>query len=191
MKKLIVLLLLSTHSLAEEKFNKIFTADVPPSAIEIIYKEDGEFLQVTADSWTDRIKTEKGLRYHKFEQGYNYDKKQGFIKVFDEENNLIQETWDKNIDGGVAKEELLKAFELFKSNEVVKKQLKMADSNITIHGGFNYQDRLECQVGNRCVHVFASTNTVAILAHSVVRLADNSIAYPDFQNNKLINKKEK
>jgi hypothetical protein len=191
MNKIITLLLITNIGFAKEKFNEVFTADVPPKALEIKYKKNGDFLQVTSDSWVDRIKTENGLKYHKFEQGYNYVKKQGFMKVYDESGKLIQETWDKNIDGGVAKEELLTAFELFKENVGVKKQFLKADSNITIHGGFNYQDKLECNVGNRCVHVFASTETVAILAHSIVRLADNSVAYPDFENNKQINKKDK
>jgi hypothetical protein len=187
--KLLVLLLLSSSAFAEEKFNEIYTADVPPKATEITYKEDGGFLQVTNDSWIDRVKTADGQKYHKFEQGYNYIKKQGFIRVFDESGKLIQETWDKEIDGAVAKEELLKAFELFKANEIVKQQLKKADSNITIHGGFSYQDHLECQAGNRCVHVFASTPSVAILAHSIVRLADDTLAYPDFERVKFENLK--
>jgi hypothetical protein len=191
MKKIISLLLFPAFVLANESFNEIYMADIPQPALEISYKDDGNILQVTHGSWMDRVRTKEGMKYRKYEQGYNYEKKQGFIRVFNQQGDLLQETWNKNIDGGVSKEELLKAFELFKDNDIVKAQLKNADTSITIHGGFNYQDRKECELGSRCVHVFASTPKVDILAHSIVRLSDNTVAYPDFENNENIIKKEK
>jgi hypothetical protein len=51
---------------------------------------------------------------------------------------------------------------------------------LTIHGGFNFQDNKKCKPGSRCVHVFASTSEVGIMAHSIIRLSDEKVVYPNY-----------
>ena len=182
MKKIILTIVcsISFNSYASNDFNTIYPADLPNEAIDISYDKAGKIKQVTVNSWVDRVKTEKGQVYYKFEQGYNYQKKQGFITVHDDKGVLIEETWDKNIDGMVTREEIFVAFELFKNNPKVQSHFAETQLQITIHGGFNFEDNTQCKVGNRCVHVFASTPKVAILAHSIVRLTDNNVIYPNY-----------
>ena len=181
MKKIILVLsFFSFQSIAVEKFNTVYQADLPNKAIEISYDKKGKIKQVTVNRWNDRVKTKDGQVYYTFEQGYNYQKKQGFTRVLDTKGKLVKETWDNKIDGMVTREEMFVAFDLFKQNKKVQNHFKETQSVITIHGGFNFEDDKQCKVGNRCVHVFASTPTVAILAHSIVRLTDANVVYPDY-----------
>ncbi len=177
---LIPFLLISSQCYSESVFNTVYDVDLPQKALEISYDDKGKIKQVTTNRWTDRVKTDKGRAYRKFEQGYNYHKKQGFNFVYNDKDELIDEVWNENIDGIVSQEELLIAFDLFKKNDLVKSQFAESDEKITIHGGFNFIDSSKCKPGNRCVHVFASTPKIYILAHSVVRLTDSSVIYPDF-----------
>lgn len=186
MKKIILMLtcLISFNVLSSDDFNTIYPADLPNKAIAISYDKKGKIKQVTVNSWVDRVKTDNGQAYHKFEQGYNYEKKQGFTTVHDDKGVLINETWDEKIDGMVSREEMFVAFELFKNNPKVQSHFAETQLQITIHGGFNFEDNTECKVGNRCVHVFASTPKVAILAHSIIRLTDDNVIYPDYDMDK-------
>ena len=93
---------------------------------------------------------------------------------------MLNKKWSKNIDGGVSQEEVLIAFDMLRDNNVVKKHFAKTDSIITLHGGFNFQDDKLCKLGNRCVHIFASTKEVAILAHSIIRLFDAKVVYPNY-----------
>ncbi len=183
-KILFCLTFFSTIAISAEDFKVTYPADLPNEAIEISHDENGELLRVTVNRWTDRVKTDEGMAYRTFEQGYDYSKKQGFIYTFDENDNKIGEAWSVDIDGMVTREELMVAFDLFKNNETVKNHFSETDMQIILHGGFNFQDNSECNAGNRCVHVFASTDKVAILAHSIVRLSDSTVVYPDFDMDK-------
>ena len=83
---------------------------------------------------------------------------------------------------------MLQAFELFKTNPDVLKLLSNVNEPITLHGGFNYEDDnsdMPCYPGNRCVHVFASTPKIAVVAHSIVKLVDNSVPYPAYDTDEV------
>ncbi|HFC30460.1 MAG TPA: hypothetical protein ENJ44_05400 [Oceanospirillales bacterium] len=186
MNKNIVLLfiLFSTISLAETKIETTYLADLPPKGQDISYNKDGHIVRITTSTWVDRVKTKDGLKYHKFEQGFDYKLKQGFIKVYDENGKLINEKWNKDISGGVAQEELLNAFALFKKHKTIQTHFKETDKKISIYGGFNFSDNKQCKLGNRCVHVMASTVDNPMLAHAIVRLIDSKVVYPDFDMDK-------
>ncbi len=182
MKKIFIFLVFSyaLTGLASDKFQPLYQADLPNKAINISYQDNGLIDRITVSSWNDRIKTDQGKVYRTFKQGFSYKKKQGFIQTYDTNGLLLNEKWSINIDGGIAQEEMLKAFELFKKNETVMKHFKETELMIRVYGGFNFADEKECKLGSRCVHVFASTPEVGILAHSIVRLTDKKVVYPDF-----------
>lgn len=182
MKNLINLIafLFSFNVYSSEKFDQLYQADLPEKAIKIDYKKNGKIKEVMVSSWFDRVKTKDGPMYRKFEQGYSYKKKKGYIKIYDDNGKLLSEKWSKKIDGGVSKEEVLVAFDLFKKNKIVNHHLAKTDLLLTIHGGFNFQDNKKCKPGNRCVHVFASTSEVGIMAHSIIRLSDEKVVYPNY-----------
>ncbi len=176
----IIVLLLSTNASSVNKFREAFQADLPRKAVKISYLEDGSINEVIVSSWNDRVKTKTGQAYRKFEQGFSYVKKQGYIKSYDDKGKVLNVKWDKSIDGGVSQEEVLKAFDLFKNNTIVKQRFAATELEINIYGGFNFSDETACQPGNRCVHVFASTTQVPVLAHAIVRLTDARVIYPEF-----------
>ena len=180
MKYLILLLITLNANAQKSKFRPFNEADLPQKALSISYKKNGDIKELIMSQWVDRIKTDDGMVYRKYQQGYNYKKKKGFIKVFDLEGKLLNLKWSKNIDGGITKEELLVAYELFKNNKKVKKHMQETNLPITLHGGFNYQDKKRCKPGKRCVHIFASTAENAILAHSIIRLSDAKVVIPEY-----------
>ncbi|MFK8013400.1 MAG: hypothetical protein AB8B80_15270 [Marinicellaceae bacterium] len=181
----ISLLIFALNLNAKDTFQTLYQSDLPRKAFHIEYDDSGKIVELITSQWNDRIKTEDGGKaYVKYEQGYNYHKKQGFFKKYDNAGKLISEKWDKSIDGGVAQEEVLIAFDLFKNNDVVKSQFATNDEDIMIYGGFNFVDETECAPGNRCVHVFATTFSRTILSHSVVRLTDSKVVYPIFDKEK-------
>jgi hypothetical protein len=188
MKKILLSSLIFTviSGFSSENFNTIYQADLPNKALDISYSKDGKIIQVTSNKWTDRVKTKQGQVYRTFVQGYNYEKKKGFTRVFDAKGELVEENWDKKINGMVTREEIFIAFDLFKNNSTVKNHFKETQLQITIHGGFDFEDQSECKVGNRCVHVFASTPKVAILAHSIVRLTDSKVVYENYDMDKNV-----
>ena len=163
-----------------EKFDQLYVGDLPAKAIKIDYKKNGNIKEVMVSSWVDRVKTVGGVVYRKFEQGYSYKKKKGYLKTYDDKGDLLSTKWSKKIDGGVSEEEVLVAFELFKNNKIVINHLAKTDMLLTIHGGFNFQDNKKCKLGKRCVHVFASTSEVGIMAHSIIRLSDQKVVYPNY-----------
>ncbi len=171
-------------SLAQSKFEPTYSYDLPPKGENIVYDKQGGIQTITTSTWVDRVKTKNGLHYHKFVQGFDYQKKQGFIRIYDDKGKLLQENWNKNIQGGVAQEELLKAFELVKNNPIVKKHFKQTKDKISLYGGFNFIDNSQCQLGNRCVHVMANTVNNPMVAHAIVRLTDAKVVYPDYDMDK-------
>jgi len=182
MKKItfIIAILLTINCYSKNNFQKLFQADLPIKATDIIYDESGKIVELVTSTWIDRINTDKGLVYYKYKQGYNYVKKEGFLKTYNDKGKLINENWSKAISGGVAQEEVLIAFELFKKNETVQKQFASTKLDIMLYGGFNFKDDTECVSENRCVHIFASTLDNVLLAHSIVRLTDAKVIYPAY-----------
>lgn len=191
MKKVMLLIFVSFHCYGETSFNKLHTVDLPPKAHAISYDDKGHIKQVTTSRWFDRVKTENGLVYQKFEQGYSYEKKQGFNFIYNDKDELLKENWNKNIGGGVSREELLIAFDVFKKDKTVQSHLKGKGETVSIHGGFNFIDNDKCQQGNRCVRVFASSPSIGLLVQSVVRLNDLSVVFPNIDMAEITKKVEK
>lgn len=176
----IITLIISINGFCKNSFEQLYQADLPRKAMDISYYDSGKIKELIISTWNDRIKTETGQTYYKYEQGYSYEKKQGFLKVYDLDGKLIEEKWDKAIDGGISQEEALVAIDLFKKNDAVKRQFSTTEKELVIYTGFNFLDKTECSQGNRCVHVFASSPDVSVLAHSIVRLTDLSVPYPEY-----------
>ena len=165
------------------EFEPYYEADLPNPAIEITRDEQGHWLEVTVNEWHDSVYTKEGHKDYIFQQGYNYAKKAGFIRTYTPDKKLVNEKYAPEYDGIVVREEMLKGFELFKQNPQVMAQLQTSDEPITLHGGFNFEDdnaHEPCFKGNRCVHVFASTPTISVLAHAIVKLSDESVPYPTY-----------
>jgi hypothetical protein len=175
---LLVFMSYCAHS--DNKFREVYEADLPRKAMHISFFENGSIKEVTVSTWTDRVNTKNGKKYYSYEQGFNYEEKKGFIKVFNESGKLIEEKRDSAIDGGVSQEELLVAFKLFKANEVVKQHFASTNLELIVFGGFNYSDDKACILGSRCVHVLAATKEHMVLAHAIVRLTDQKVVYPNF-----------
>ncbi|MCX7553941.1 hypothetical protein OS175_08620 [Marinicella sp. S1101] len=183
MKKLILLTFLVTLPAWSQQFEPYFEADLPNPAIAITKDDAGEWLEITVNEWHDSVYTKTGNKHYIFQQGYNYKKKQGFIRTYTPERELVNEKYAAEYDGMVVREEMLEGFEIFKKNPQVKALLKNAEEPITLHGGFNFEDDNKhepCYKGNRCVHVFASTPTISVLAHAIVKLSDRSVPYPSY-----------
>lgn len=181
MKK--IYLLLICLGVNAQQFEPYYEADLPNPAINITKDKDGNFVEVTVNEWHDSVYTKEGNKNYIYRQGYNYKKKQGFIRTFSTDNKLLVEKYSEKYDGMVVREEMLQAFELFKHDPTISKLLKSTKEPITIHGGFNYEDSEKvaaCSPGNRCVHVIASTPTIAVLAHAIVKLVDKSVPYPTY-----------
>lgn len=181
--KLILTCLLTAMTVTSSaiEIEPYYDADLPNPAINITKDEQGNFLEVTVNEWHDKVYVQGEYKNYVFHQGYDYSKKQGFIRTYSDDMQLINETYSHQNDGMVVREEMMQAFEIFKSNETVLQLLVTAEQAITIHGGFNYEDPKEdqpCFVGNRCVHVFASTPNVPVLAHAIIKLVDQSVPYP-------------
>ena len=174
---LFIIITIAAH--AENEFQPLYQADLPRKATKISYDQSGKIIELVTSEWNDRVKTDKGLIYYSYNQGFNYKRKQGFLKVYNSEGKLIHEKWDKSIDGGVSAEEVLTAFDLVKNNEFIKKRFASTDESIMLYGGFNFRDEKECKPGNRCVRVFATTLNRTVLSHSIVRLTDSKVVYPN------------
>ncbi len=186
MKKILIILLvaLTSNLYAEPIFQPLNQADLPTKASKISYDDSGKIIELVTSHWEDRIKTKEGLEYYSYEQGYNYHKKQGFLKIYTKDGTLVEEKWNTSIDGGVAAEEVLNAFEIIKNNDVIKGHFATTDEAIMLYGGFNFKDDKECVLGRRCVHVFSSTLNRTVLSHSIVRLTDSKVVYPIFDKKK-------
>ena len=171
------------------KFANHFEADLPNPAVNITKDENGNFIEVTVNEWHDSVYTKEGNKNYIFHQGYDYSRKEGFIRTYTSDKKLVNENYSNQIDGMVVREEMMIAFELFKKHPMVKKLLEQHDETITLHGGFNFEDdnaNQPCFPGNRCVHVFASSDSKAIVAHSIVKLADQTVPYPAFDTDEAI-----
>lgn len=187
MKKILFLLWLCLNAHAQQ-IEPYYEADLPNPAIEIIKDEVGNFKEVTVNEWQDSVYTKEGNKDYIYRQGYDYSKKQGFIRTYTLNRELVFEEYSAKYDGMVVREEMYQAFELFQNDSDVAKLLNSAKEPITIHGGFNYEDNQqqgECSPGNRCVHVIASTPTIPVLAHAVVKLSDKTVPYPEYDTDQV------
>ncbi|VAW44314.1 hypothetical protein MNBD_GAMMA02-1210 [hydrothermal vent metagenome] len=183
MKLLVIFTLFVSVSISAQEFVPSFEEDLTNPAVKFTLDKKGGFKEVVVLRWHDSVYTKNGHINYTFEQGFDYPKKQGFIRTYDAENKLINEDYSYKYDGIVAREELLQVFEIFKSNPSVKKILAEIKEPITLHGGFSYADKEEsqpCYSGNRCVHVFASIPSNSVAAHAIVKLTDKSVPYPHF-----------
>ena len=163
--------------------------DLPGPAVKIVRDADKNFEDVLMREWSDRVYTDEGTKQYTYQQGYNYKKKEGYIRVLDKQGKVVSEEYSANIDGGVSREETQLAFELFKAHPEIQKRLNNLEEKIYIYGGFNYLDQKSdkaCYSGNRCVHIFASTISDPLVAHAVVRLNDRTIPYPNYETDSVV-----
>lgn len=168
-------------------------ADVSDPALAITKDNDGNWLEITTREWQDVVLTDEGEKSYVYQQGYNYQKQQGFLKTYTTDKKLVNETYGAQNGGMVSKEELLLAFELFKKHEAIHNVLAKEKTPIYVFGGFGYADKSSkaaCYYGQRCVHVFAHTDTKEMIAHAIVKLNDRTVPYPDFDGLNDKNKKE-
>ena len=167
--------------------------DVPNPAKHITYDDRGNWLEVTVNEWKDRVKTDEGVQSYIYNQGYNYQKQLGFLRVFTLDHQLVSEEYSVDYDGMVAREEMLLAYELIKKDPTVDAVFKQQSETIELQGGFNYADSKSeqvCSKGMRCVHVFANTPTKALILHAIVKLSDKTVPYPLFDTNTIIQKRK-
>lgn len=191
--KILFLLIILSSAADAITINPYFEADLPNPAVSFTKSKEGTFVEVIVNEWQDTAHTKEGIKKYIFQQGFDYSKHQGFIRTFTPDRILVNETYSAEYDGMVAREELLEAFEIFKSNPEILKILSATDETITLHGGFNYADKQEsaaCHAGSRCVHVFASIPTNSVLAHAIVKLVDKSVPYPHFDMEQFENNKK-
>lgn len=168
-------------------FGTIAEADWPNKAKKIINDQKGNWLEITINDWHDVVSTAEGPKKYRYTQGYNYQKKEGFVRTYDLNGQLVNETYGPEYDGRMTKEEMEVAYTLFKKHPEVLKSLAGIKETIHLQGGFNYAEdepNRPCSLGQRCVHVFAHTDTKELVVHAVVRLTDRSIPYPNFNHNK-------
>jgi len=183
MKSILVLTVMLTSISSAYEFDKISEYDLPSPAVKIVRDKNNDFKDVVVRVWSDQIETESGKKYYTYQQGYSYAKKQGYLRTLDKDGSVVHEAYSIKNDGGVSREEVLLAFELFKAHPDIQKQLSGVKERLYIYGGFNYLDQDEkapCYWGNRCLHVFVSTKSDPVLAHAIVRLTDKTIPYPRF-----------
>ncbi|MGJ8663260.1 MAG: hypothetical protein ACSHWU_06405 [Marinicella sp.] len=182
MKSIIIicgLILVQTVNAVE--FKAYGEHDVPNPAKKITLDDAGNWLEITVNEWKDRVKTDDGLVNYLYKQGYNYQKQEGFVRIYSLDNKLISEKYSVDYDGMVAREEMLLAFELVKTHPVTSAILEQQAEVIELQGGFNFVDKNNdeaCSKGKRCVHVFANTPTKSSILHAVVRLSDKTVPYP-------------
>lgn len=167
---------------AEPEFRPLLDQDLPPLAVSIDRDEDGNIQTIVTSEWVDRIGSGSQQTYYRYRQGYDYQRKEGFHRVYSLEDQLIRENRGSQIRPSISREELLEAFEAFKNHPDVQLQLKQATSPIMLYGGFNYSGPAagqKCADGWRCVLVVAQTIESSSLAHSVVRLNDKQVVVAD------------
>ena len=180
MKKLLIsLAVIGSHALAIE-YAPIYDQDLSNPAIKITQDEQGNWIEITTNQWHDVVYTDEGKKSYVYQQAYNYQKQVGFMRVFTPEMELVSESQNPMGGGMVSREELLAAFEIFKSNPLINEQM---EQEIKLFGGFGYVDKNKqdpCYQGQRCVHVFAHTESKTMVAHAIVKLNDHSVPYPDY-----------
>ncbi|WP_395376645.1 hypothetical protein [Marinicella sp. W31] len=188
--KIISYLLLMCCGVAQAiEYADVKLGDLPGPAVKIVRDGDNNFQDVMMREWTDRVYTDEGTQQYVYQQGYDYSKKEGYIRVLDLQGNIVREEYSAKTDGGVSREETQLAFELFKAHPEIQKQLQNLKEKIYIYGGFNYLDQKSdqaCYSGNRCVHIFASTISNPLVAHAVVRLNDKTIPYPEYDTDPVV-----
>ncbi len=183
--KLIWLILLLSNTVDGIEYKPLFDEELPDPAYKITLDDDGNWLELTVDIWVDVIHTDAGKLKRKYAQGYNYHKKQGFMRVYDLDGKLLSEVYGVDYDGSITKEEMLLAFDLFKAHPTVQGILQKEQGPIELFGGFTYADKGEdqpCSRGLRCVHIFANNESKPIILHSIVRLTDRTIPYPTYNH---------
>ncbi|MCF6299803.1 MAG: hypothetical protein L3J52_01560 [Proteobacteria bacterium] len=188
-KTLFIVSLLYSFQVFSIEIAPLNDADLPNPAVKISYDDSKKITEVIVNEWHDRVDSPSGRKQLKFQQGYDYTRKEGFIRSYDLSGKLLNETYSASYDGMVTREEMLLAFEIFKTQKNVIDKLKKEEGVIVLHGGFNYEDSQAdqpCYQGNRCVHVFASSKTTAIVSHSVIKLTDGSVPYPEYDTDPVV-----
>lgn len=154
--------------------------DLPNAAVRVEREADGSYREVVIRQWVDRIKNPKGKdHYRRIEIGFDYIQGQAFRRSANLDGSDLQTVHGNNFVAGTTREEVLDAFELFSAHPDVAPLLKR--DSVTLHGGFEFEDDPKvCPRANRCVHVFASTPDIAVLAQGIVRLRQRDVPYPHF-----------
>ncbi len=156
--------------------------DLPQPAVNIIY-QDSKIVEVLVDEWKDTVLLDGERRQFSYQQGYNYNKKQGFSRTVNPDGSIYHEKYSVDYSLMVSKEEMMTAFEIFKSHPKVIKILNEETLPISLYGGFSYKDEKidePCYKGNRCVHIMASSSANSLVIHSIVKLNDKTVPYPVF-----------
>lgn len=184
MKSITITFLLSMMTAVSAiEYVPIKESDISEPAIAITKGKNGQWLEITSREWQDVVYTENGNKSYIYQLGYNYEKQKGFLRTFTPQRKLVNETYNAMTGGMVTREELMKAFEIFKKNKMVVSILEKESAPIYIFGGFGYADKHKdqaCYYGQRCVHVFAHTDDNELIAHAIVKLNDDTVPYPDY-----------
>jgi hypothetical protein len=191
MDKRLIFLCLICSSAGAIDFAPIYDQDLSNPAIKITRDEQGNWLEIITNQWHDVVYTDDGKKSYIYQQAYNYQKQTGFLRTFTPDMQPVSETQNPMGGGMISREELLVAFKIFKSNPVVIKLLEQEKEPIKVFGGFGYVDKNKqepCYQGQRCVHVFAHTESKTMVAHAIVKLNDQSVPYPDYDG--LMKQKE-
>lgn len=179
----LILILFGVGLCQAYQFDQVHDADLPNPAVKIVRDKDGHFSDIILRQWFDSVVRNGEKTHYTYQQGYNYEKKQGYIRVLDKNGKVASEEYSIDNNGGTCKEEVLLAFEIFKAHPEIKEQLGGIEEKLLIYGGFNYADQeveKPCSAESRCVHVFVSTRSVPLVAHAIVKLTDRTIPYPKF-----------
>lgn len=191
MKVFFILLILMAFQVAAIEYDQIYDYDLSTPAIKITKDDQGNWIEIITSQWHDVVQTEQGEKSYVYQNAYNYQLKTGFLRTYTPAMELVSEVKMPGGGGMASREEILLSFELFKKHPEIQQVLAQEKEPIKLFGGFGFQDQKPeqaCYLGQRCVHVFAHTDTKALVAHAIVKLNDQSIPYPDFDG--LYNKKE-
>ena len=191
--KLTILLLTITFTAIGIEYVPTREADISDPALSISKDKDGEWLEITTREWHDVVLTDEGEKSYIYHQGYNYKKQKGFIKTYTTDKKPVNEMYGADTGGMVSKEELMLAFDIFKKHGDIHKILAKETTPIYVFGGFGYADKSPkgaCYNGQRCLHVFAHTDTKEMIAHAIIKLNDKTVPYPDYDGLNDKNKKE-
>ncbi|WP_223787619.1 hypothetical protein [Marinicella meishanensis] len=183
-----VLVMGTAHAI---KYDTIYEQDLSAPAIKITQDDAGNWVEITTSQWQDTVQSDEGQKSFIYQLSFNYVEKTGYLRTYTTDMALVSEV--KHPDGGgmASREEIMRSFEIFKQHPDIIKVLQQEQEPIKLFGGFGYADDepgQSCYQGQRCVHVFAHTESKALVAHAIVKLSDQSVPYPDFDG--LYNKKE-
>ncbi len=171
-----------TQSVFAVEYLKTREEDMPQPAVNIQY-DDGQITEVLVDEWSDVVTLEGERIRLTYQHGYNYKQKKGFSRTLKPDGSVYHEEYSVEYGLMVSKEEMIQAFEVFKSDPNVKKVMSETTAPVNLYGGFGYQDKKPgqpCYKGNRCLHIMASNQNNSLILHSIVKLNDQSVPYPKY-----------